>query len=109
MVDEITLVEVPPDVPDLMPVPEESIPSIMEVPPVVLTSAARSSHLHEQDTPAIVWEIQHNLDQMVVEVATVYSMDYGIQYYNVILEPLTVNSCKLFFTEPISGYALIQK
>jgi hypothetical protein len=67
------------------------------------------SYLHTQLVAAAVWTITHNLGQMIVEAAAVYSLNYGAQFYNVIVEPLDLNTCKLYFADPVSGYALIQR
>ena len=65
--------------------------------------------LHTQATPALVWTVPHELGQTVVSASAIYSTDYQTQYFNVILEPLDENNCKLYFSEPVSGYALIQR
>ncbi|MFF4027024.1 hypothetical protein ACFYY5_29665 [Nocardia elegans] len=66
-----------------------------------------SGYLHTQTTPSAVWDVTHNLGQTVVQVAAVYNTDFTTQLWNVICEPLTADTCRLFFGDPVSGFALI--
>lgn len=92
----------------LAPVP--AAPSVLYVPvPGPVGPPGSGSHLHIQTTASAIWDVTHGLGQMLVEAAAVYSLDYATQYQNVIVEPLTTNTCRLFFSSPVSGRALIQR
>lgn len=67
------------------------------------------SYVHTQAVPSAVWTITHNLGQQLVDGTTVFSLDYQIQYQNVIVECLNPNQCRLFFGDPVAGAALIQR
>jgi hypothetical protein len=67
----------------------------------------KQSHTHEQSTPAIEWVINHDLDRY--PIVNVYSVVNGVE---IMVNPtevqvLNMNSCKLVFGTPISGFAEI--
>lgn len=70
---------------------------------------AAGSYVHTQNVASGVWTITHNLGQQLVDGTTVFSLDYQTQYQNVIVECLNPNQCRLFFADPVSGVALIQR
>lgn len=60
----------------------------------------------QQDTPATVWTVTHNLGHAVVNVV-VYSLDLLTQWDWVVVELVNVNTCRLSFDRPTSGIAYI--
>jgi len=59
-----------------------------------------------QTEPATVWTIEHGLHRMIVSVE-VYSLDYEIQWSEVVVQPLNEDIIRLSFDDPTSGTALI--
>lgn len=62
-------------------------------------------HTHEQVSPAIEWEINHDLYRL--PIVNVYSVVNGVE---IMVNPtevqvLDMNSCKLVFGTAISGFA----
>lgn len=64
------------------------------------------SYVHTQAVAASQWVITHNLGSMPVD-ATVWSLDYTIQWTNVQIEPLNTNQVTLWFDGAQTGIALI--
>lgn len=91
----------------IAPAPAPTTVMMLPVPGLPGPSSA-GSHTHTQTTPSAVWDVTHDLGQMLVEAAAVYNLDYSEQYTGVIVEPLTTTTCRLFFGSPVSGRALIQ-
>jgi hypothetical protein len=72
-------------------------------PSIVINQNAGTSYIHIQDVPATVWTITHNLSM----VPNVFTEDANGQDIDGILEVMSDNQIKIYFSQPVSGKAYL--
>lgn len=110
LVDSIVIEAIAPEWPIVSvtapPVYGEAVVVLPAPGPRGIPGASGAGHIHEQTTPATVWNITHDLHRMAV-IAAVYSADYSIEWGGVVVQPMTINTCRLSFDDPTAGIAYI--